>query len=142
MVLYAKKIEPMNAFPEQDLQLFGTFDRGIPNKEHIAFRASRPVDLTYYGVVLSVRLASGAGVPVRDNFFWFGPGIINGGDWIYLYTCSGRPTSTPIPNSTNKVYMFFWTRANVLFHNPDLVPLLFKFDAVTIGEPPVAALPR
>ena len=125
----------MNLLPSPELILFGPYDRGVPNQERIVLRAALPnVDLTYFGLVLAMKLASGAAVPIIDNFFWFGNGLLNEGDWICVYTSPGTAHNVPYrENPANKVYNLYWGRRKVAFLSPDMVPLLFKFDSVVVG---------
>ncbi len=116
------------------LELIGVFDRGEPNKERIVFRASDHIDLGQFGIMLGISLAGGFARPIRDNLFWFGDGIINRDDWLFVYTSPGKPSSIPIPNTENMLHNIFWGRKAVILANTIIVPILFRVDAVIVGH--------
>jgi hypothetical protein len=129
--------------PGPELKLFGVYDAGVPNRERVILQATKPnLDLTYFGIVLAVKLSSGAAIPIADNFFWFGNGVINQGDWIILYTSVGVAASTENKkNPAQKIYNLYWGRKSVVFPMLDIVPLIFKFDSITIGNNPLPSRP-
>lgn len=123
-----------------ELTVVGTFDRGVPNQERIVLRVNEILDLGQYGVMIGVRASAGSAIPVHDNLFWFGDGIVNPGDWLFIYTGPGTPKFSTLPKSTDRMFTVHWGRATTLFESQELVPILFRVDAVHVSNE-IAALP-
>ena len=119
-----------------ELYLFGVFERGIPNKERIVFRAMDIVSLGQYGIMLGVRTSSEFAVPIKDNLFWFGDGVIRPGDWLFVYTGPGRPQVNEVPNSDERMFTLHWDRKSVILKNENVVPILFRVEAVIVEKSP------
>jgi hypothetical protein len=122
----------------QELAIVDVFDRGVPNRECIAIAVNETLDLGQYGVMLGVRGPTGSAFPIRDNLFWFGDGIVNREDWLFLYTGVGNPRSHQIPNTQHHSYALHWGRKTTILSNEQIVPLLFRVDAVTVQAPQAA----
>ena len=112
------------------LTLVGVFDRGIPNKERIVLRANEIINLGQYGIMIGIRLEEGMASPIRDNLFWFGDAYVMEGDWIFVYTGPGEGKGAPVPNSQDRLYSIHWGRKETILHHDELVPILFRVDAV------------
>lgn len=117
----------------EDLGLICVLDRGVPNKECIAFKVRADIDLGAYGVMLGL-YDNGQARPIRDSLYWFGNGRVKEGDWILLYTGGGSPRSRE-DEGGNKTYVVFWGRSKTIFGNSQMVPVLFRMDAIAVGEP-------
>lgn len=115
-----------------ELSVVGVFSRGIPNEERIVLRANETLQMGQYGLMIGVRLGQGFVSPVRDNLLWFGDGVLNKGDWVFIYTGPGNARVTNLPNSQEKLYSIHWGRQVTFLANADLVPLLFRVDAVQV----------
>ncbi|MCE9936355.1 hypothetical protein [Aeromonas salmonicida] len=115
-----------------ELEIRGIYDRGHPNMERIAIYVNSPLNIGQYGIMLGVRADAGSAFPIKDNLFWFGDGLLNPGDWIFVYTGSGVATNNGIPNSTSKVYTTHWGKPTTIFHGQNIVPMLFRADAVQV----------
>ena len=115
-----------------ELAVVGVFSRGVPNEERIIIRANQTVQMGQYGLMIGVKLGQGFASPVRDNLLWFGDGIISKGDWIFVYTGPGNPRVTNLPNSPEKLYSIHWGRKTTFLASNDLVPILFRVDAVQL----------
>jgi hypothetical protein len=129
----------MNPFdePQHPLVLHNVLDRGVPNMERVALRATQDIDVRYHGIVVGVKLASGTAIPLNDNFFWLGVLNLRPDDWIFVYTRGGHPKEAPITERpTSKLYSLFWARPTVLFQSPDVVPILIRMDPVQVGNIP------
>ncbi|MFI5331210.1 MAG: hypothetical protein ACHQ2F_09300 [Desulfobaccales bacterium] len=110
------------------------FDRGIANKERIVLFVNEKVNLGQYGLMIGIRAQAGSAVPIRDNMLWFGDGIVNKGDWIFVYTGPGEAKTTMLPNNQERLFSIHWGRKETILHHPDLVPILFRVDAVQIPQ--------
>jgi hypothetical protein len=120
-----------------DLTMYPVEERGKPNLERIAIYANETINTGCYGVMVSHVRADNSAIPFQDNLYWFGDGIINKGDWIFLYTGKGTPkadTWNEPPGA--KIYSIHWGRAKTMFANTNIVPILFKVDAIKIGDTP------
>jgi hypothetical protein len=117
------------------IQLVCVLERGVPNKECIAFKVLAPTNLGQFGVMLGVSLPTGNANPIRDALYWFGDGLVKEGDWILLYTGGGEPRVTPDVKDGTTTYVLFWGRPTTLFANSAIVPILFRLDAVQLGQP-------
>lgn len=124
-----------------EITVVGVFDRGIPNQERIVLRVNDTVNLGQYGLMVGVRGGNGAAFPIRDNLLWFGDGFVNSGDWIFVYTGPGEPRATTLPNTQERLYSLHWGRTQTMLHHRDVVPILFRVDAVQVPQE-VASLPK
>ncbi len=122
----------------QELSIVEVYDRGVPNRECIAIAVNETLNLGQYGIMLGVRGPTGYAFPIKDNLFWFGDGIVNSNDWLFLYTGAGNPKSNQIPNTQHYTYTLHWGRRTTILSNHEIVPILFRVDAVLVQAPPVA----
>ena len=119
-----------------DLTVSTVLERGVPNKECIAIQVNQAINLGQYGVMVGQFSGFNSAVPFRDNLFWFGDGIVEAGDWIFIYTGLGTPTKSRSTDDKYNVYSTFWGRSSTIFANSNIVPMLFRLDAVNIPLPP------
>jgi len=115
-----------------ELTVSGVYDRGVPNQERVVLYANQTLNLGQYGVMIGVRATGNSAFPVRDNLLWFGDGIVNKGDWTFIYTGPGEPKTTVLPNNEERIYSIHWGRDQTIFQHPDIVPILFRVDAVQV----------
>ena len=115
-----------------ELKVAGVYERGKPNQERICIVAGEPVNMGQFGLLLGIRQEGGFASPIRDNFFWFGDGYVFKDDWIFVYTGPGENRVAEIPGTTGKLYSLHWGRDKTILHLPELVPILFRVDAVNI----------
>jgi len=118
-----------------EIEVITVLSRGIPNEECIAIKANDWVNLGQYGVMLGVYYKLDSAIPYQDNLFWFGDGLVEKNDWIFIYTGDGRPTSSKTIDKHNNVYSLFWGKKNTIFANSNIVPILFRVDAVNVLRP-------
>lgn len=124
-----------------ELSIVGVFSRGTPNEERIVLRVNETLHLGQYGLMIGVRLGGGFASPIQDNLLWFGDGILNKGDWVFIYTGPGKARVTNLPNSQEKLYSIHWGRQATFLSNTDFVPILFRVDAVQVPDS-VLSLPQ
>ena len=117
-----------------ELYLVGAIERGVPNKERIVLRVAEAVNLGQFGVLLGVRVAPGLAVPIKDNFFWFGDGMVAQGDWLFIYTGLGKPQVANVPNSPERIFTLYWGRKQVILQNENIVPILVRLDAAVVEQ--------
>lgn len=115
-----------------ELTIVGVYDRGVPNRERIVLAANQQVNMGQYGLMIGIRGPEATAVPIRDNLLWFGDGLVNKGDLIFAYTGPGAPRVTPVPNNPERLITVHWGRSTVFLGDENLVPILFRVDAVMI----------
>jgi len=121
-----------------ELLLYPVEDRGVPNRERIPIYVKEPLNISAYGMMVGQKEISGVARPFIDLLYWFNGGIINQGDWILLYTGSGTNREDDWDlQPGSKIYSVHWGRSTTMFANSLIVPILFKIEAVNIGEGPV-----
>lgn len=126
----------------EELSIMAVLERGVPNKECIAIQANAIVNLGQYGLMLGISSGSRGAWPIKDNLLWFGDGWIKKDDWLFVYTGPGRAESNSLPNSTETLYSIHWDRKQTIFHMREVVPILFRVDAVNVDNaPPALASP-
>ena len=120
------------------LRLMAVIDRGIPNRECIALCADDVVNMGQHGLMIGYRKdkAVEGAFPINDNLFWFGDGHIQNGDWVYVYTGSGKPTKSRASDDSCDIFVVHWGRANTMFADSHVVPILFRIDAVDVAASP------
>ena len=121
-----------------ELGIATILDRAVPNKECIAISVIRDVNIGQYGIMVAQHDAAtgGSSVPFFDNLFWFGDGVVNAGDWIFVYSGPGSPRLTKAANGVNNIYSLHWGKPQTIFASSLIVPILFRVDAVNIMSPP------
>ena len=119
-----------------ELGIVTIFDRGVANKECIAVAVREAVNMGRYGLMIGQHdaTASRNSIPFFDNLFWFGDGVVNAGDWLFVYTGPGAPHTSL--DGVNKLYTLHWGKRHTMFANTTVVPILFRVDAVNILLPP------
>ncbi|MFN8693686.1 MAG: hypothetical protein ACK5XX_04700 [Holosporales bacterium] len=128
--------------PLTELTVINVLERGVPNRESIAIRVEQHLNLASYGVFLGFSsLYHGMATPLKDQFFWFGESMVKSNDWIFIYTGHGTPTNTLTSDGLASIYTVYWNRNTTLFHNSNVVPILFRMDAVQV-VPTAQALPQ
>lgn len=119
-----------------ELNVMTILDRGVPNEECIAIQANERVNLGQYGIMLGAYTQLRAASPFKDHLFWFGDGLIEKGDWLLIFTGMGEPRKTTSINGVNNTFTIFWGKTTTVFADTNIVPLLFRVDAVNVLPPP------
>jgi len=120
-----------------ELVVVDVLDRGVPNQERVLLRVNEQVNLGLYGLLIGLPVGGGFAFPIRDNFFWFGDGLVNAGDFIFVYTGPGEARANKLPNTEENVYSIHWGRKETVFANETLIPILFRFDGVNMPGVPL-----
>lgn len=120
-----------------EIQVVGVFDRGVPNKERIAFRVTENVELLQFAVVLlsESQLHGTYNYPANDHIFFFGDCSAAAGTWVFLYTSAGRFTVTKVGTS-EPAMVFFWGKSKTILHQASISPVLIKLEAAKICQSP------
>lgn len=117
----------------QELNLIAVVDRGVPNQERIVLRANANVNLAQYALILTYQ-PDNLSTPINDNFLWLSDMAIDAGTWIFVYTSPGQPRFTVTENTNEPAYILHWGRRNIVFSDPNLVPVLFQLGAMDSGK--------
>lgn len=121
-----------------ELLLYPVVDRGMPNSERIPLLVREQTDMGRYGLMVGYTGQNGFAMPFRDNLFWFGDGLVNQGDWIFIFTGEGTPRTDNWDNPPgSKIYTVHWGRPQTMFATSIVVPVLFRTDFVQVGQPQV-----
>ena len=115
-----------------ELTILDVIDRNVPNKERIVLIANETINLGRYGIMIGVRGQENSAIPIKDNLLWFGDGIINKNEYLFIYTGPGESRIATLPNNLEKLYTIHWGRDKTIFYNTEFVPILFRIDAVRV----------
>jgi hypothetical protein len=128
--------------PTPDLDIFGVYDRSIPNRERIVIRVNHPANLAEYFLVLGVRGPVGADliVPIPDQSLWLGATFVQVPSWIFVYTGSGKTGISQEKHTGEPVHTLYWNKEQVALIHDDVVPALIRVATVQIGNKPNKSL--
>lgn len=118
------------------LQIAEVQFHGVANHERIAIYVHKYCEIGEYCLMLRMPTADGTSVPVKDHMLWFGTGIVNPGDWIFVYTGAGATTILPgqfVAGSViqPRIISLHWGKDHTIFQNRALSPVLVKIGAVS-----------
>jgi len=119
-----------------ELELYPVMERGAPNRERIVIFVKETTNMGQFGIMIGHASGGNLAIPYQDNLFWFGDGVVNKGDWIFLYTGKGTPRIDKWEATSGNLYSIHWGRNATVFANSNIVPILFRVDAVNVGSPP------
>ena len=114
-------------------------DRGVPNKERIAFRAETTVDTGRFALVLAARVPGTALVmTLPDSSLWLGSKTLSENDWVMMYTGAGTAKTLPPAGGYGSVHIGYWGKDTTVLHDPNVVPVIWRLSGILIPEMPVA----
>ncbi len=119
--------------PITELSVIGVYDRGVANSERIVLQANQAVNLGQFGIMLGYRTGDGLANPYNDHLFWFGDGVIQQGDWVFIYTGQGEARASDSPEQNQKIYTVHWGKETTIFAHSEVTPILFRTDAVQLA---------
>jgi hypothetical protein len=125
----------MSTYDIAELQMFGVYDSGLANLERVVIRVLQQVNLGNFGLMLGIRGHNGSAIPIRDNLLWFGHGVVEANDWLFVYTAAGETTVTEVPSTNERIISLHWGKPATIFNGPEFLPILFRLDGVQL--PPV-----
>ena len=125
-----------------DLEIFGVYDRGIPNTERIVIRVNRPTNLAEYFVILGARGPFGMDIifPMSDQSLWLGATTIDIPAWIFIFTGSGKNGLSLEKHTSEPLHTMYWNKKQVVLTHADIVPAIIHVDHVQIGNYPNKSL--
>lgn len=119
-----------------NIELFGVYDRGVPNEERIVLRVNAATSLKDYFLVLGYTdgKAGNSIWPANDNFLWLTDINMDVPSWVFVYTGKGKP-GISIEKVTNQpLQTLYWNKENVVLDNPNINPALASFGLIEIGN--------
>lgn len=120
--------------PIFELTIFGVIDPGVPNRERILIRPTEEINLAQCGIFLGIKGEKDLTTPLNDQFFWFGDLVVSPPSWLVVYTGPGSFEETKLPDSGQTAYSFHWGKERTVFHEPNIVPVVFKMTGVLVGK--------
>lgn len=120
------------------LEIFGVYDRGVPNLERIVLRSTGQADLRSYYMMLGARvpLSSDRILPLPDQCLWLGERVVAPNSWVFVYTGSGTDIVTTENHTKQPLQAIFWHKPSVVLSNPDVIPFLVTSAYLEIGNRP------
>lgn len=126
--------------PIEEIEIVEVYDRGIANQERIMLKVKQTVEIAQFAVVVGLfnpTQPMPIAQPLVDQFFWFGDGVVNAGEYIFVYTGPGTPRKATLAGKPEAVaYVLHWGRTSTLFANSLFVPVILKFGGIQICQPP------
>lgn len=121
----------------EEIEVMAVLDRGTPNKESIALKVKQDANLGQYGIMLGIYDHVGNAQPVYDQLFWFGDGWVFEGDWIFVNTGPGAGRKDRSKDDNYDYFSLYWGKTATIFANANVVPILFRVDAVNVQPAPM-----
>jgi len=75
-------------------------------------------------------------IPIPDCFFWLGDTAMAEPGWVFIYTGRGQRSVTRETHSGLAVQALYWGREQVVLASADVIPVVYRFDQVLIGNGP------
>jgi len=137
-----KNGEAIMILPSPNIEIFGVYDRGVPNLERVVLRVSRPTNLAEYLMIMGVRapLAVDMIYPIADQSLWLGAIVIECPSWVFIFTGTGKAGVSQEKNTGQPLHTLYWNRAHVMLAHNDVVPALVHIDSIDIGNKPNKSL--
>jgi hypothetical protein len=112
-----------------DLEVWGVYDRGVPNSERIALKANSHVPLSDFALSLGIAGKNNSLVPAPDHFLWLGRTVMDVG-WVIVYTGKGDPIVTTEEHTKEPMQVLYWGKDDVVFTSPAVKVALLRVSQV------------
>ena len=109
------------------VEIIKIIDRGLANMERLHLRVMADVDLVYFMVVDGIYLNPNEISSEVKNTHWFIPKKVKAGDYIVLYTCKGKPSTTK-NNDGSTTHFFYWGLDKTLWNKPTDCAIVFELN--------------
>ncbi len=128
----------MITFPNiYELEIWGVYDRGVPNAERIVFKPRIQVNLGNYIVTIGFQPQPGTPATlIQNQLFWFGELLVTPPSWVFLYTGPGTPTITHENMTKEPVQSLYWGSKQTLFSNGSIVPVILRLNGIEVLNDP------
>jgi hypothetical protein len=125
----------------EEIQLLGVADRGVPNKERVLARTLNVMHLGKYVLTAAVLQPDRTVNIIPNMLFIFHNFQLLKSSWVVIYTGKGNQEISRLPTSHEPAYVFHWGFDQVIFSRRDIVPALFRIEALNYeGSPGVLPL--
>ncbi|ACT50263.1 hypothetical protein [Methylovorus glucosotrophus] len=116
------------------IEIFGVYDRGVPNKERVVLRVTQTLNLANYFLIVGLAHENNIW-PFNDSFLWLTNIEVVGPAWVFIYTGKGTPRVELEMNTKQPLHALYWGKEKVIF-DKDISPALVSFGPVEIGNKP------
>jgi hypothetical protein len=131
-----------------ELEYWGIFDRGIPNKERIVFKPRMRVQLTSFVILVGRKGPNGALQPYFDHAFLFPDVAVEPPTWVFVFTGPGTSVVSVEQYTQEPMQALYWGRTQTIFHDPNIIAAILRFDGILMPPPmnlqlrPLTSQPR
>jgi len=101
-------------------------DRGKPDKERIVMHVQVKTDIGGFAL-LDAGYSEGSVTPGTTDVYWLPDKPVNEGDYVVLYTKSGRDNEKPLKSGKTS-YFFYWGRKSAKWKKTDRAPVLIQVE--------------
>ena len=101
-----------------EIEVIGTWDAGVPNKERIALHVREDLNLGAYCLVCGPSMGEAHLLTSNGHFFMFPAIDIEAGSWVVLYTGAGERRVSTMKDSGDPVLVLHWGQPTVVFGRP------------------------
>lgn len=125
-----------------NIEIFGVYDRGVPNQERIVLRVNSPTSLNNYFLFLGYSSNQNENTvwPYTDNFLWLTGVNMDVPGWIFVYTGKGTPSISSEKITKQPLQTLYWNKESVVLENFNIFPALSSFGPIEIGNKPNKSL--
>ena len=112
--------------PTTALSIRGVADPGVPNSERILLYSFAPINLQNFILGVGYTTDNQLVSPLPGFIYYFNDIIVPESSWIVIYTGPGQTQVSRIPPNNEIAFIYHWGNPSVLFHQPGIVPILFR----------------
>ena len=97
-------------------------DKGDLDNERLVLRVLRDADIGDY-MLIRTGFEGGQVTTEVSNTFWFPNNTVNRGDFVVVYSKSGKSTTKPMSDGCT-MYFFYWEQTSPLWNDERFAPVL------------------
>jgi hypothetical protein len=116
-----------------EIEIFGVYDRGVPNEERIALRVKRQINLRDYLMILGVPISEQLAFPLEGNLYHFSSELVDSPAWIFFYTGTGERRITREVQTGEPAIVIHWGKQYTILNDERVVPVILGIDGVLVG---------
>jgi hypothetical protein len=116
-----------------ELEIWGVYDRGLPNRERIVIRTKAPVSLGDYIMFLGVPGEGQTAWPLIDHVYWFGPENLVIPMWVFVYTGTGQRLISSEEKTGEPALVLHWGKTRTVLHDPNIVPVIVSIEGIFVS---------
>ena len=107
------------------LKLIEIEDRGVPGKECLRMAVQAAVNLNFYVVLDTTRIANGLISRFAAHYYWFQEQPVAPGDSVILHTGPGTNSCEKLADG-GTAYSFYWGLSSTLWNEPSTCAVLME----------------